>query len=214
VLHVTPTHAGTIYEYPPDHVTPVDYLVSDLHLDHGNIIEYCDRPFDSVEEMNETLVERWNATVDPGDEVLYGGDLTIRSSAAALLDWLEALNGELVFLLGNHDGTVLEGLDGVRFVEEYRFEHRGVPFHAVHDPADGPSNQAGWLLHGHHHNNWPDEFPFVDHDARRVNLSVELLDYRPLATDRLVDYLACGERFADRAGADRAAAERTVGDDG
>jgi calcineurin-like phosphoesterase family protein len=189
-------------------VTPVDYLVSDLHLDHDNIIEYCDRPFDSVAEMNETLVERWNAVVDPGDEVLYGGDLTIRSSAAALLDWLEELHGELVFLLGNHDGTVLEGLDRVRFVEECRFEHRGVPFHAVHDPADGPSNHAGWLLHGHHHNNWPDEFPFVDHETRRVNLSVELLDYRPLATDRLVDYLACGERFTDRA-----AAEHTVGDD-
>ena len=176
----------------------MDCLISDLHLDHDNIIDYCDRPFGSVEEMNETLVEHWNAIIDSTDEVLYGGDLTIRSSAAALLDWLDELNGEIVFLLGNHDGTVLEGLDRVQFVEEFRFEHRGVPFRAVHDPADGPSNWKGWLLHGHHHNNWPDRFPFVDHDSRRVNFSVELLDYRPLATDWLVDYLASGERFPDR----------------
>ncbi|WP_096394029.1 metallophosphoesterase [Halorubrum trapanicum] len=182
----------------------MEYLVSDLHLDHDNIIDYCDRPFGSVEEMNETLVERWNRVVDPTDEVLYGGDLTIRSSAGALLDWLDELNGELVFLIGNHDGTILERLDGVQFVEEFRFERRGVPFHAVHDPADGPSNPKGWVLHGHHHNNWPDRFPFIDHDARRVNISIELLDYRPLATDRLVDFLALGEGFPDRAAAENA----------
>lgn len=176
----------------------MDYLISDLHLDYTNIIDYCDRPFDSVEEMNESLVEYWNDTVDSSDEVLYGGDLTIRSSAAALLDWVDELNGEIVFLLGNHDGTVLEGLDRVHFVEELRFKHRGVPFHAVHDPADGPTNPTGWLLHGHHHNNWPDRFPFIDHDTRRVNFSAELLEYRPLSFDKLVDYLTCGERLPDR----------------
>ena len=61
----------------------------------------------------------------------------------------------------------MKGLNKVQFVEEFQFEHREVPFHAVQD-------------------------------TRRVNFSVELLDYRPLATDRLVDYLACGERFPDR----------------
>lgn len=182
----------------------MDYLISDLHLDHDNIIDYCDRPFGSVEEMNERLVEYWNDTIDPGDEVLYGGDLTIRTSTAALLDWLDELNGEVVFLLGNHDGTVLEGLDRVQFVEGFQFKQRGVSFHAVHDPEDGPSNPKGWLLHGHHHYNWPNQFPFVDYDTRRVNFSVELLDYRPLATDRLVDYLAYGERFPDRTAAEHA----------
>lgn len=185
----------------------VDHVISDLHLDHRNIIDYCDRPFESVEAMNERLVENWQRAIDPGDVVLYGGDLTIRESTGALLDWLEELPGELVFLLGNHDGVVLDERDSVQFVDEFRFEHRNVPFHAVHDPADGPSNPRGWVLHGHHHNNWPDRFPFVNHENRHVNVSVELLDYRPLSTDRLVDYLAHGESFADRD-----AAERALGD--
>ena len=180
----------------------MDYLFSGLHLNNDNIIDYCNRPFSSVEEMNETLLKHWNAVVDPDDEVLYGGDLTIRTLAAALLDWLDELNGEIVFLLGNHDGTVLEEMDWVQFVEYFRFEHRGVPFYAIHDPADGPSNWKGWLLHGCHHNNWPNHFPFVDHDSRCVNCSVKLLDYRPLATNRLVDYMACDERFPDRTTAD------------
>ncbi|KAB7513960.1 hypothetical protein DM867_09240 [Halosegnis rubeus] len=182
----------------------MEYLISDLHLDHANVIDYCDRPFDSVEGMNETLAEQWNREIAPGDSVVYGGDLTIRSTAAALLDWLERLNGEVVFVLGNHDDVVMDRLDHVQFVDETRFTHRGVPFHVVHDPADGPSNPAGWLLHGHHHNNWPEQFPSISHDARRVNLSAELFGYRPLAVDQLVEYLARGERFSDRAAAERA----------
>lgn len=182
----------------------MDYLISDPYFDHDTIIDYCDRPFRSVKKMNKRLVEHGNTRTGSNDEVVYGGDLTIYTSAAVRLDWLDELNGEIVFLLGNHDGTVLEGLDRVQFVEEFQFKHRGVPFHVVHDPADGPSNPKGWLLHGHHHNNWPDRVPFVDHDTRRVNFSVELLDYRPLATDRLVDYLACGERFPDRTAAEHA----------
>ncbi|WP_267643703.1 metallophosphoesterase [Haloarchaeobius amylolyticus] len=185
----------------------MDYLVSDLHLDHGNIIEYCDRPFDSVEEMNETLVENWNTVVDPGDEVLFGGDLTISYDEGDLLHWLEALNGELVFLVGNHDGTVFDSLDGVGFFEHYQFEYGGHRFYAVHDPVDAPPNVPGWVLHGHHHNNWPDEFPFVDPEERRVNFSVELLDYRPLAMETLVSYLADGTRYADRAAADSSQAD-------
>jgi calcineurin-like phosphoesterase family protein len=35
----------------------MDYLVSDLRLDHVNITDYRDRPFSSVEEMKPTLVE-------------------------------------------------------------------------------------------------------------------------------------------------------------
>ncbi|WP_139835038.1 metallophosphoesterase family protein [Halorubrum ezzemoulense] len=117
---------------------------------------------------------------------------------------MDELNGEIGFLLGNHDSTVLENLDHVQFVEEFRFTHRGVPIHAVHDPADGPSNPTRWLIHGHHHNNRPADFPFIYHDTRRVNFSVELIDYRPLALDTLIEYLALGEHFDDRAAAEQA----------
>lgn len=32
------------------------FLTSDSHFNHANIIKFCNRPFDSVEEMNETLI--------------------------------------------------------------------------------------------------------------------------------------------------------------
>jgi calcineurin-like phosphoesterase family protein len=45
----------------------MNHLVSDLHLNHNNIIGHCDRPVSSVEEMNGMLVEHWNTVVEPDD---------------------------------------------------------------------------------------------------------------------------------------------------
>lgn len=36
------------------------WFVSDLHLAHKNIIKYCSRPFDNVNQMNEILIQNWN----------------------------------------------------------------------------------------------------------------------------------------------------------
>jgi hypothetical protein len=41
----------------------------------------------------------------------------------------------------------------------------------------------------------------VNHEERRVNLSVEVLEYRPLSVDRLLTFLTVGRRFPDRAAA-------------
>jgi calcineurin-like phosphoesterase family protein len=93
--------------------------------------------------MNERLAANGNVAVAPDDPVVFGGDLTISSSAGDLLDWLDRLNGEVVFVVGDHDGTVFEGRDGVSFHREYRCEHAGVPFLVVHDPEDAPTGFPG-----------------------------------------------------------------------
>ena len=45
------------------------YYVSDLHIGHEKIIKVCNRPFNSLEEMNNALIANWNAKVKPNDEV-------------------------------------------------------------------------------------------------------------------------------------------------
>ena len=55
------------------------FLTSDNHFSHYNIIRYCNRPFSSVEEMNQTMISRWNAKVSPGDIVIHLGDFALAS---------------------------------------------------------------------------------------------------------------------------------------
>ena len=42
------------------------FFTSDLHLGHENCIRLCNRPFSSIEEMDETLIENWNRKVQRG----------------------------------------------------------------------------------------------------------------------------------------------------
>lgn len=76
------------------------WFTADTHFDHARIIELCKRPFANVEEMNKTMVERWNALVKPGDIVHHLGDFAFGKQH---LSWLGRLNGNKFFVEGNHD---------------------------------------------------------------------------------------------------------------
>lgn len=178
------------------------HVVSDLHLDHANIIEYCDRPFESVAEMNKALVANWNNCIDPGEEVLYLGDLVpFERDDAVVLDWLEHLNGEITFIRGNHDKAV-----PINSHESFEYEAGDRQFFLTHYPEEIPGYWNGWALYGHHHNNFPDRFPFLDPEHRRVNVSIELLGHEPIPMDELLTWIAQGERLTVRPSVDRATA--------
>ena len=49
-------------------------MASDLHLNHWNIVKYCNRPFFHVEEMNQALIDNWNSVVTDKDVVWVIGD--------------------------------------------------------------------------------------------------------------------------------------------
>ena len=78
------------------------FFTSDLHLGHANVIRYDNRPFSSVEEMNEELIKRWNAKVGKGDVVYVLGDFIWHTDKKPE-DILWALNGMKILIRGNHD---------------------------------------------------------------------------------------------------------------
>lgn len=75
------------------------YFTSDQHFGHFNIIRLCSRPFATVEEMDATMLARWNAKVREGDTVSILGDLFFRS--ATIEPILAQLKGRKHLILGN-----------------------------------------------------------------------------------------------------------------
>lgn len=83
------------------------YFCSDWHFRHNREFIYKARGFESVEEMNEAIIERHNSMVAPDDDVYALGDLCLGGGGAEVLATnkalIERMNGHLHVILGNHD---------------------------------------------------------------------------------------------------------------
>ena len=124
------------------------YFTSDQHFDHINIIKHCYRPFRTVDEMNENIMNAWNLTVSKDDVVVVAGDISMLPSAELIHKrFLSKLNGNKVFLRGNHDHWMKEK----RYIYNKRIE--GVHVSVCHYPMRTwqNSNHGAWQLHGHSH---------------------------------------------------------------
>src|ERR1051325_11918068 len=78
------------------------WLSSDLHINHSNIVNLCNRPFGGINHMDQELIYRWNMKVGDEDEVYVLGDFTLNTRA---MEWaLPQLSGKSKYLIsGNHD---------------------------------------------------------------------------------------------------------------
>jgi calcineurin-like phosphoesterase family protein len=72
------------------------YFTSDHHFWHANIIRYCNRPFATIEEMNESMIMAWNEVVSPNDDVYYLGDFSLALRSIEL--YTTRLNGTKYFM--------------------------------------------------------------------------------------------------------------------
>lgn len=161
------------------------YVISDLHFGHGNVIGFNNRPFSSTAEMNKELVKRWNSTVDENDTVIVVGDVELDKTRSAE-DWLAELNGNVLLVRGNHDNGDFSD-SPFHVVESCVLRHGKYTFYVSHEPE----GYSGWSIYGHVHNSDLVCHPFIHPNNRTVNVSAELVDYTPLAMDKLVEY--CGQ---------------------
>ena len=78
------------------------FFTSDTHFDDPYSIQYFNRPFKSVDEMNAVMVERWNHVVTEHDTVYHLGDFTL-DDIHHFTSWVSQLNGTIKILPGSHD---------------------------------------------------------------------------------------------------------------
>lgn len=78
-------------------------FISDLHFNHKNIIEFDKRPYANVDEMNESLIKKWNNAVNPDDIVYILGDFSWDKKPEQIVSLLKKINGDKKLIKGNHD---------------------------------------------------------------------------------------------------------------
>lgn len=176
-------------KYRKELMMPNVFLTSDTHFGHVNICKFTNydgspvRPWDSVEEMDEEMVKRWNETVGPKDKVYHLGDVVINRRALATLD---RLNGDKVLIKGNHDIFPLK--DYVKYFRDIRGYHVLDGMILSHIPVSkGSIARFGTNIHGHTHGNrvtktvgiWPFKKQVIDPDYFCV--CVEQTDFRPIS---------------------------------
>ena len=78
------------------------YFTSDTHFNHENIINYCKRPFSSIDEHDEALIKNWNDVVPEDGIVFHLGDVGF-GDPDRINEILKQLNGKIYLVIGNHD---------------------------------------------------------------------------------------------------------------
>lgn len=157
------------------------WFTSDLHFGHRNIIKYCHRPFDSVDEMDNELIKLWNDTVDEEDEVFVLGDFSLHGKPDYLSYLLHRLKGRKYLVRGNHDHRKAVkktiGWEWVKELHDASFD--GTKVRLFHFPIRdwrGPRI----LLHGHSHSGkgWSGNYS--------VDVGVDSWNYRPISLEQIL----------------------------
>ena len=95
------------------------FFTSDTHFWHENILKFCNRPFSSIEEMNDTIINNWNSVVKENDIVFHLGDFCFCGSDK-FKELIEKLNGKIYLILGNHDLKTIKQWHETKFEGVYQ----------------------------------------------------------------------------------------------
>jgi calcineurin-like phosphoesterase family protein len=175
---------------------PKNWYVSDLHFGHKAVIKYCNRPFDSVESMDEHLIDRWNSHVNSPDNVHVLGDFSFYDPEQTS-QILQRLNGNKVLIRGNHDNSRDVGcqVGWVRVAHYYENRHDNVKVILSHFPfmSWNKMHHGSYHFHGHSHGSL--DYPESLREARIFDVGVDNLakhfgEYRPVSWQELKHWLA------------------------
>lgn len=160
-----------------------NFICSDLHIGHSNILRYDNRPFQSIEEHDSKLLENWNDTVGQNDHVYFIGDWCFNQSSG--IEFAKRCNGKIFFIMGNHDHKHLkhpELRNRFEWVQDYHelsldgqliclFHYEIAEWNGCH--------RGSMHLFGHSHKRYAG-------DSRKFNVGINLLDYRPVLLQDVV----------------------------
>lgn len=168
-------------------------FTADFHLGHQNIIKYCGRPWKTVKDMEDSLIENYNAVVTDDDTVFILGDLTLAGSEylPTVDRWVRQLKGKKHLILGNHDRIAPFQYMDLGFISVHTGLELFVPglerkVYLCHDPAWAVTAPDTLFLCGHVHN-------LFKQVKNALNVGVDVWEYHPVSELTLRKYLTEGQ---------------------
>ena len=182
------------------------FLTSDLHFNHDQEFVWKERGFNSVEEMNEEIIRRFNSVVQEEDNVYILGDLCMSGNLEKNKELIERLNGNLYIILGNHDTdnrikmyfecknikTVI-GYATILKYKKYRFYLSHYPTNTANYDDEEDLKSRTINLCGHIHTK--DALCAVREGRLTYHVEVDAHDCYPVPIEHIIATLGSGEPF-------------------
>lgn len=179
------------------------FYISDLHFGHFNIIRYDNRPFRTVEEMDNILIENWNKTVSNDDTVYILGDISWHDESKTV-EIFKQLNGVKVLIKGNHDNIKRDSelskcFASIRdYAELYLDKKRKVIVSHYPIPFWNGQFRDAVHLYGHVHNshqwnifeNWMNELrqlQDIPMRAYNVGCMMQWMEFTPRTLEEIIE---------------------------
>jgi calcineurin-like phosphoesterase family protein len=164
------------------------WFTSDTHFSHANIIKYCNRPFASVDVMDETLIKNWNDCIKYGDLVYFLGDFAFRRRQGLLSDLLDRLNGNIYLIYGNHDDGPIRDMTKFKWQGYYKEikigSYKIVLMHYAMRTWRA-SHHGSWHLYGHSHGTLKE-----DPGSRSFDVGVDANNYKPISFEEVKERMS------------------------
>lgn len=162
------------------------FLIADLHFDDVNIMNYENRPFQTVSEMNETIIRNWNSVVGENDRVYLLGDIGNEQ-------YISRLNGIKYLVKGNHDTQDNAVYREYGFAEVYDLPVILEGFWMLsHEPLYVNRNMPYANIYGHIHDN-PNYKTCSSHG---YCVSAERIGYTPVTLEKIRSDIANAEKMS------------------
>jgi calcineurin-like phosphoesterase family protein len=164
------------------------FVTSNQQFGRPNAIKLYKRPFESVKEMNQSMIDVWNSVVSQEDKVYVLGNFAWDPETAE--NSLKELNGEIIAIVGEHD-TAIEEIDNMKnIIKNVSFNKDSIEY--FHDAqvtmsywplTDWPGKSKGILsVIGH-----PNKKYRTDHKKGIINCSCDFWEFKPLELSKIKD---------------------------
>ena len=165
---------------------------------------YQSRGFETVDEMNNYIIKKWNEKVSENDTVYHLGDFS-NGSLKETIDLRDKLNGKIHLIIGNHDFNLLKYkkfidlFESVKDYDECFINNKKVIL--CHYPIlyYNKNNDEGIMLYGHIHNSFTEKNMMknitkdiklysagMNYSCNYINCYCEIFDYKPQTLSELI----------------------------